>query len=164
MAEKIGKITHYFGKIGVGVIELSGDLNVGDQITIKRGDGEFEQTVGSMQVEHQEVAAAKAGDAVGLKVDQPVKEGDEVYKDIEKMVFDNLPKIDQGPVIDTEKLNILKQTLDSYQGKYQKNLPLLISKKGSTGEFLLGNEQVMQRAFASADNLRRLQSSLNGAP
>ena len=93
-----------------------------------------------------------------------LSKGDEVYNDIEKMVFDHLPKIDQGPAIDSEKLNILKQTLDSYQEKYQKNLPLLISKKGSTGEFLLGNEQVMQRAFASADNLRRLQSSLNAAP
>lgn len=83
MDEKpIGKITHYFGKIGVGVIELtSGELNVGDTIMVKcHGGAEFQQAVSSMQVEHQEVMSAKPGEAVGLKVDQPVKEGDLVFK------------------------------------------------------------------------------------
>ncbi|MEK7653571.1 MAG: hypothetical protein AAB358_03760 [Patescibacteria group bacterium] len=79
---QIGKITHYFGKIGVGVIELDkGELSVGDTIKIKgHGDKEFEQVVTSMQVEHQEVTTAKPGEAAGLKVDQPVKEGDLVFK------------------------------------------------------------------------------------
>lgn len=81
MEEKIGKITHYFGKIGVGVIELTdGDLKVGDKIKILTHDGEFEQAVSSMQVDHQEVEAAKKGESVGLKVDNPVKEGNEVFK------------------------------------------------------------------------------------
>ena len=77
--KQIGKITHYFNKIGVGVIELSADLKAGDSIVISGHDREFEQAVSSMQVEHQEVTEAKKGDAVGMKVDEPVKDGDLVY-------------------------------------------------------------------------------------
>jgi putative protease len=82
MAEEkqIGKITHYFGKIGVGVVELTDELKVGDTIHIVGGERDFTQTVSSMQIEHQNVEKAGAGEAIGLKVDQPVKEGDKVYK------------------------------------------------------------------------------------
>lgn len=80
MAEKkIGKITHYFGHISVGVIKLAAALKVGDKIKIVSGKGEFEQTVDSMQVEHASVPKAKKGDQVGLKVAQPVHEGNEVF-------------------------------------------------------------------------------------
>lgn len=77
--KKIGKITHYFGKIGVGVIELTGTLKVGDQIVISGHGKEFKQGVDSMQVEHEQVKEAKTGDAVGLKVVEAVKEGTLVY-------------------------------------------------------------------------------------
>ena len=76
----IGKITHYFSKIGVGVIELTDVLNVGDTIRIVGGEADFNQDVDSMEVEHQKVDKAKAGDSVGLKVDQKVREGYSVYK------------------------------------------------------------------------------------
>lgn len=76
----IGKITHYFSKIGVGVIELTDVLNVGDTIRIAGGEADFNQAVDSMEVEHQKVDKAKAGDSVGLKVDQKVREGYSVYK------------------------------------------------------------------------------------
>ena len=81
MAEEklIGKITHYFGKIGVAVIELSDTLKVGDTIHIKNSDRDFSQQVSSMQIEHEQVESAGAGKSVGLKVDQKVHEGDEVY-------------------------------------------------------------------------------------
>ena len=79
MEEKIGRITHFFGKIGVGVIELTdGNLSVGDTIKIK-GHEEFEQTVTSMQIDRQDIATAEKGKSVGLKVDKPEKEGDEVF-------------------------------------------------------------------------------------
>jgi len=82
MEEKlIGKITHYFTNIGVAVLELSdGQLSVGDKIHIKGSTSDFEQTIDSMQVEHENVEKAKKGDAIGLKVDQQVREGDEVYR------------------------------------------------------------------------------------
>ncbi len=85
MAEEklIGKISHFFNKISVGIIELIDELKMGDKIHIKGSGTDFEQNVDSMQVEHQDVPAAKQGDAVGLKVAEKVKEGDEVYKILE---------------------------------------------------------------------------------
>jgi len=77
--KQIGKITHFFSKIGVGVLELEAGLKVGDTIIIAASHGDFEQPVDSMQVEHEQVSVAKKGDAVGLKVEKPVKEGNLVY-------------------------------------------------------------------------------------
>jgi translation elongation factor EF-Tu-like GTPase len=76
----IGKITHYFSKIGVAVIELDDTLKAGDTIRIVGGETDFEQAVDSMEVEHQKVETAKAGDSIGLKVSQKVREGYKVYK------------------------------------------------------------------------------------
>lgn len=78
---KVGKVTHYYDKIGVAVVELTGDLAVGDRIKFVRGSEDlFEQTVESIQVEHNKIDSAKKGETVGLKVDQPLKEGTEIYK------------------------------------------------------------------------------------
>ena len=77
---KVGKVTHYYDKIGVAILKLTdGELKLGDQIKISKGDSEFTQTVTSMQIEHQPIEKAKKGDVIGLKVDQPVKENAEVY-------------------------------------------------------------------------------------
>ncbi len=76
----IGKVTHYFGNIGVAVVELSDKLQAGDDIRIVGGEADFTQTVESMEVEHQKVKEAKKGDSVGLKVGQKVREGYKVYK------------------------------------------------------------------------------------
>ncbi len=77
MAEvKIGKVTHFFDKICVAVIELKSPLKVGDRIKFE----DFEQTVDSMQIEHEQVQTAKKGQSIGLKTTQPVKKGSEVLK------------------------------------------------------------------------------------
>lgn len=81
--ELIGKITHYFGKIEVGIIELSKPLSVGDTIHVKGSTTDFEQEVKSMQIEHENIEKAKKGDVIGLQVEDKVKEGDEVYKVLE---------------------------------------------------------------------------------
>ncbi len=75
----IGKITHYFEKIGVAVIEISGKLKVGDTIRIKGATTDFEQQVESMQIEHEQITQAKKGQAIGMKVLGKVREGDLVY-------------------------------------------------------------------------------------
>ena len=81
MEEKlIGKITHFFGRPSVGIIELSDVLKIGDTIHIKGHTSDLTQQVSSMQIEHAEVSEAKAGDAVGVKIDQKVHEHDSVYK------------------------------------------------------------------------------------
>jgi putative protease len=77
---EVGRITHFFSKISVAVIELAGSLAVGDTIAIKGPTTDFEQTVDSMQIEHENVQEAKAGQSIGLKVAQRVRETDIVYK------------------------------------------------------------------------------------
>ncbi|MEW5955137.1 MAG: EF-Tu/IF-2/RF-3 family GTPase [Candidatus Micrarchaeota archaeon] len=77
--EPVGKITHFFDKIGVAVVELSGVLKVGDRIKVS-GSNEFEQTVASMQIEKQQVERAGAGQSIGLKVAGEVRKGDLVFK------------------------------------------------------------------------------------
>ena len=80
MKEKlIGKITHYFGKINVAIVKLSSALKAGDKVHIKGGSTDFEQDISSMQIEHENLEKAKKGDEIGLKVDEKVREGDEVY-------------------------------------------------------------------------------------
>ncbi|MEM5836586.1 MAG: translation elongation factor-like protein [Candidatus Aenigmatarchaeota archaeon] len=76
----VGKVTHYYGKIGVAVVELSDELSVGDKISIEGKTTNFQQTVESMEIEHQQIQKAKAGDAIGLKVVDKAREGDLVYK------------------------------------------------------------------------------------
>lgn len=81
MSEReIGTVTHYYGKIGVGIIQLLDYLKVGDTIHIKGHSTNFTQVVSSIQIEHQSVNEAKAGDLVGLKVEQKVHPNDKVFK------------------------------------------------------------------------------------
>jgi putative protease len=78
---KVGKVTHYYDKIGVAVVELSAELAVGEKIKFTRGGEDmFEQSVDSIQIEHEQKESAGKGETVGLKVNQEVKEGAEVYK------------------------------------------------------------------------------------
>jgi putative protease len=76
----VGKVTHYFTKIGVAVIELEDTLKVGDRISIEGATTNFEQEVESMQIEHTNVTEAKKGDSIGLKVVDRVRAGDLVFK------------------------------------------------------------------------------------
>ncbi|MFH1822500.1 MAG: hypothetical protein ABH830_02250 [Patescibacteria group bacterium] len=76
----VGRISHLFGQIGVGVIDLTGSLKVGDEIRIKGATTDLEQTVDSMQVDKKPVEKAGKGKSIGLKVSDKVRVGDEVYK------------------------------------------------------------------------------------
>ncbi len=80
MEEEIGRITHFFSKISVGILELTkGELRVGDTIHIKGHTTDFYQKIESMQVEHSAVESAEPGEPVGLKVESPVRESDIVF-------------------------------------------------------------------------------------
>ncbi len=80
MEEQIGKIIHYYDKIGVGVVRLEAGLQAGDTIQVKGKVSDFEQTAESLQVEHESVAKAKKGDEVAIKLNEKAKEGDVVYR------------------------------------------------------------------------------------
>ena len=78
---QIGKITHYFAKIGVAVIEITdGSIKVGDEIHIKGHTSDFRQKVSSMQIEHENVEIAEPSQSIGLKTEQSVRANDLVYK------------------------------------------------------------------------------------
>jgi putative protease len=79
----IGNISHYFSKISVAVIELSGDIKIGDKIKIEGATTSFEQEIESMEIENEKVECATVGQSIGLKVKERVREGDSVYKIIE---------------------------------------------------------------------------------
>ena len=77
----IGKVTHYFDKIKVAIIELDGPLNVGDKIRIIGGEStDFDQVVESMEIEHEKIKKGKKGDSVGVETKEKVREGYKVYK------------------------------------------------------------------------------------
>ena len=76
----VGRIKHYFDKIGVAVIELSDDLNEGESISIEGHDTDIQQPAASMQIDRKPVEHAHKGQAIGLKVEGKVKEGDKVFK------------------------------------------------------------------------------------
>ena len=79
---EVGRITHFFSKISVAVIELKATLKVGDTIAVKGPTTDFEQVVDSMQIEHKNVQEAKAGQSIGLKVAERARETDIVYKKV----------------------------------------------------------------------------------
>jgi putative protease len=79
----IGKISHYYPKISVAVVDLEDSLKVGDKIIIERTSGTFEQTVDSIQIEHENIPEARKGQSIGLKISEKTREGAKVYKVIE---------------------------------------------------------------------------------
>jgi hypothetical protein len=76
----IGKVMHYFTKIGVAIVDVDDSLSVGDRIQILGPTTNFGQSVKSMQIEHQVVKKVNAGDSIGLKVSDRCRKGDTVFK------------------------------------------------------------------------------------
>ncbi len=78
--DEIGKVTHFYGKVSVAVVELKGGIRVGDRVAFKGDHTFFEQDVKSMQIEHENIEKAVAGQIIGLKVEDKVRDGDTVFK------------------------------------------------------------------------------------
>jgi hypothetical protein len=78
--KEIGKINHYFGKIGVATIILSDALKPGDTISIEGAHTNFEMVIESMQIDKTVIPEGVAGQQVGTKVKDRVREGDTVFK------------------------------------------------------------------------------------
>jgi hypothetical protein len=84
MEKQIGQVTHYFGRIGVAVLELSGGLKVGDVVHIQGHITDFTQEVESLEIEHQKVQSVGPGADVALKLAERARKGDAVYKVVEE--------------------------------------------------------------------------------
>ena len=76
----VGKVTHFFTNINVAVVELSDTVRVGDRLSFEGATTNFEQELESMQIHNKPVNEAKAGNAVGIKVRERVREGDQVFR------------------------------------------------------------------------------------
>ena len=80
MSEKqIGTVTHWYDKIGVAVVRLTGKVSKGDTLKVRKGEEEFEDSVASLQIDHKDVSSAGKGDDAAMKLSQHAKEGAAVF-------------------------------------------------------------------------------------
>ena len=87
MESAIGIVTHYYGHLNVAVLQLTDRLKVGETIHIFGHTTDFTQVVASMEVNHHRVVVVEPGEDVALKVVEPVREHDTVYR-VTKDVLD----------------------------------------------------------------------------
>jgi hypothetical protein len=80
METLIGQVTHYFNHINVAVLDLRGEVKVGDTIHFLGHGIDFTQPIDSMEIEHQKVESAGPKKEVALKVAQLLHKGVEVFK------------------------------------------------------------------------------------
>jgi len=79
--EKIGEVVKFFSKPSVAAIKITGgELDVGETVKFVGHTTDFSETVESMEVNNKKIDKAVAGDLIGLKVKDRVREGDEVFK------------------------------------------------------------------------------------
>ena len=77
---EIGEVMTYYANIGVAEIDLTGSIKVGYTIIFRGFTNDMENKVDSMQIEHESVQEAKAGDQIGIKIPGKVRKNDRVYK------------------------------------------------------------------------------------
>ena len=78
--KKLGVVTHYFGNINVAVMDLTGNIKIGDMVFFEGYLTDFEQRVDSMQVDKQPISEAKKGMEIAIKVVERVRKGDEMFE------------------------------------------------------------------------------------
>ena len=86
MEVEIGRITHYYNHLNVAVLKLTDGLKLGDMIHIHGHVTNFTERVASMEVNHHNVEWVKPGEDVAIKVNQPVREHDIVYRIVEEAI------------------------------------------------------------------------------
>ena len=74
----LGEVIHYYDKIGVAVVKLSKGIKTGDQVKFVHGEDEFEQSILSMQLDHEMIDSGKKGQEVAIKVNKVAKSGTKV--------------------------------------------------------------------------------------
>lgn len=84
MEQRIGRVTHFYNRICVAVLELSDRLEIGDVIRIRGRSTDFTQEVKSLEIEHEKVQSVGPGAEVALEVLKRVRRNDAVYKVIEE--------------------------------------------------------------------------------
>ncbi len=75
----IGEVTHFYGNIEVAIVKFKKPMKIGVKVNFRGATTDFEQDIKEMQYNHKAVPVAKKGQAVGIKVDEKVRQGDKVY-------------------------------------------------------------------------------------
>jgi putative protease len=79
--KKVGVVVKFFAKPSVAAIEVTdGNIRQGDTLRYKGHTTDFTDQVGSIEVDNQPIEEAKAGDLIGVKVKERVRENDLIYK------------------------------------------------------------------------------------
>jgi putative protease len=82
--ELVGVVVKFFAQPSVAALKVTrGTIKKGDTLRYIGHTTDFTDQVASMQVNNQPVEEAKAGDFIGVKVKQRVRENDRVYKLVE---------------------------------------------------------------------------------
>jgi putative protease len=79
-AKPVGKVTHYYGDIGVGIVKFGKSVKAGTTVEFRGATTNFTQTLASMQYDHKAIQTAPKGKEVGIKVKKRVREGDGVFE------------------------------------------------------------------------------------
>ena len=77
---EVGEITHYWSHLGVAGVHLTAPVDTGDHIHVLGHTSDFEQDIGSMEVEHHKIQHGEPGEDVGLRVVEHVREHDRIYR------------------------------------------------------------------------------------
>lgn len=80
MEKLVGKITHYYSRLGVAVLELSGEIRLADEVHILGRITDFTQYVNSLEINHQKIERAGPGTEVALLLEDYARPGDAVFK------------------------------------------------------------------------------------
>ena len=78
-ARPVGVVTHYYGGIGGAIVKFKKPVAAGTAVRFQGHTTNFEQTIASLEYDHKPVPKAPSGKEVGMKVDERVREGDEVF-------------------------------------------------------------------------------------
>ena len=76
----VGRVGGFFAHVSVAVVELTAPVKVGETIYVKGHTTDFQQAVESLQVDRVPVQEGKAGQSVGVKVNNRCRKHDLVYK------------------------------------------------------------------------------------
>lgn len=79
LGKPMGEVTHYYRKIKVAILKFKKPVKLGAKIRIKGVTSNFEETIKSMQFNHQAVKVAKPKQQVGIKTSKRAREGDQIY-------------------------------------------------------------------------------------
>lgn len=93
---------------------------------------------------------------------QTLDRGNALLRDVENFIFTNFKGVrgDQGKAL----RNWMDEYKAVYTDGYEKAFPLLISKRDPRGNFYTGNEELVNKAFSSAQNIRDLNAIFGQDP